>query len=55
MTENLTLNIERGQSGLWFVTSPEVRGLLVSERTIDEALAAVGSALRDLELAEALG
>lgn len=47
----LRLEIEKGTTGLWFVTSPDVRGLLISGLTPDAALAAVPGALRDLAAA----
>lgn len=46
--EKITLHIERSGSGLYFVTSPDPRGLLVAERSFEEAIAAVPQALAAL-------
>lgn len=50
--ENFTLQLEHA-AGLWCVTSPEIKGLLVAERVMSDALRAVPKALADLMLAEA--
>jgi hypothetical protein len=47
------LDARQGQSGLWIVTSPDVRWLLVTGRTLDEALAAVPMAYAALSAAPA--
>lgn len=52
--EKFTLNIEKGKTGLWFVTSPDIRGLLVSERTLTEALHETPVAMAQLEIAQRL-
>lgn len=44
----MTIVIEEGESGLWFATSPDVKGLLVAEKSFDEAILAVPQALKDL-------
>jgi len=43
-----TLAVRQGRSGLWFVTSPEVRWLLVTGHSLDEALGAVPRAIAAL-------
>jgi predicted RNase H-like HicB family nuclease len=45
---SFNLQIEQGDSGRWYVTSPELRGLLVCGDTIDEALGAVRPAGRGM-------
>jgi hypothetical protein len=44
----LVLHIECGITGLYFVTSPMVRGLLIADPTFEGALQQVPSALADL-------
>lgn len=43
------IDIEQGKAGLFYVTSPLVRGLLVTGRTENEALDKVQQALADLD------
>src|SRR3990167_5734369 len=40
-----TLKVERGEAGLCYVTSPEIKGLLVAERNMFDTLLAVPKAL----------
>lgn len=49
----IPVTIEKSKSGLYFVTSPLIKGLLVSERTEAEALAAAVEGVRQLGLAAA--
>lgn len=49
----IQLNTEQGESGWWFVTSPEPKGLLMTAPTLAEALALVPKALADLDAANA--
>lgn len=49
--DDFPLDIEQGKSGLFYVTSPLVRGLLVSGRSENEALDAVPQTLLDLAAA----
>lgn len=48
MKEALTFRVDPGQTGLVFVTCDQIRGLLVAERSLSEALAAIEPALNDL-------
>ena len=48
MPEEFTLKIEL-DTGLWIVTSPEIRGLMVADADMHEALSAVVPAMKDLE------
>ncbi len=50
--KKFTLIVEKGETDLWFVTSPEIRGLLVSEPKLGDALAAVPQAIVDLTIAK---
>lgn len=52
MKEKIRLVLEKGKHGLWYVTSPDVKGLLVAARRRGDALEWTGGALRDLERAE---
>ena len=47
----LTLNIYQGREHLYYITSPDIPGLFIAEKTLEAALAAVPSALADLEKA----
>lgn len=53
------LKVSRGRSGLWFIDSPQFRGLLVAERTIEQALAKLPIVAADIikafELSESDG
>ena len=45
---DVPVDVEEGDAGLWYVTSPLVRGLLVADKTEEAALARVPAALREL-------
>jgi hypothetical protein len=42
------IEFERGEAGLIFAVSPDLRGLLVAERTMEEVKAAIPQAIMDL-------
>lgn len=44
-----TLAVEQTRTGLWLVTSPEIRGLLVAKHSRRDALMAVATAISELE------
>jgi hypothetical protein len=44
----LPLNIKRGEHGLFYITCPVIRGLLVAEPTFAKALAEVQTAIDEL-------
>jgi hypothetical protein len=44
----ITLEIEKSDSGLWFITSPELKGFLIAEKTLDMALHGVVPAGREM-------
>lgn len=44
----ITLVVEKSKSGLWFITSPELHGLLISGRNLSTALDSVALAGRQL-------
>ena len=48
------IDVEQGEAGLFYITSPLVRGLLVTGRTENEALDKVQQALTDLAKANCL-
>lgn len=50
MPDKVTLTLERGEEGLWYVTSdtPEIKGLLVAERTWPMAIQNCAKHIRDL-------
>lgn len=43
--------IERGHAGLFYATSPDVHGLLVSGNSFDECIKAIPGAIADLKAA----
>jgi hypothetical protein len=48
LTVTIPVKVETAESGLIYVTSPIIRGLLVSERTEEKALASAITAVDDL-------
>jgi hypothetical protein len=42
------VKLELGEAGLWFATSPDLKGLLVAERSREEAEEVVPVAIRDM-------
>lgn len=42
------IEFERGEAGLIFAVSPDLRGLLVAERTMEQVEAAIPQAIMDL-------
>ena len=44
----LTINIERGDAGLYYATSPEYKGLLVAKPTLDEVFARLPGAITEI-------
>lgn len=53
LTKPIRVKIEHGDAGLWYATSPDIKGLLVAKKTRDACVGAVPDAVRDL--AEAAG
>lgn len=51
--EKFRLVVEKGRHGLWYVTSPDIKGLLVVGKTRGMALRWTGGNLQDLEWAAA--
>lgn len=49
--EKFTLTVERGKEGLWYVTSPEIPGLLVAEQIWPTAIHKTAKAIGDLTMA----
>jgi predicted RNase H-like HicB family nuclease len=49
--DKFRLVVEKGRHGLWYVTSPDIKGLLVVGKTRGNALRWTGGALQDLERA----
>jgi hypothetical protein len=54
MKTKYTFNIEQGLRGMWFATSPEVKGLLVAEHTLGDCLSAIVPTLENMDLATRL-
>ncbi len=52
---SLRLEARQGRSGLWFVTSPDMRWLLATGRTLAEAIEAVPAAYARLRAAPVSG
>lgn len=48
---DLQVDIEESDVGLWYITSPAIRGLLVAAPTRESALLCVGEAVRHLTAA----
>ena len=50
------MNVEIGDAGLWYVTSPdpELKGLLVAGKTMNAALRDVARCIEDMRTAKAL-
>jgi predicted RNase H-like HicB family nuclease len=46
--DTFTLKIEKGNAGLWYASSPEIKGLFLAKRTISELLAEVPKCLAAL-------
>jgi hypothetical protein len=44
----IRVKIEEGRTGLFFATSPDMKGLLVAEKTLEKMETAVPEAIRDL-------
>jgi hypothetical protein len=51
---NLTkyrFDVELGDTGMWYATSPDVKGLLVAEHTLDDCLSGIAPVMQRLALA----
>lgn len=48
MLKNFNLHIECGNMGLWYITSPEIPGLMIAKSTLHEALADVMNSWAEL-------
>lgn len=48
----IQINIEQGEHGLYYATSPYIKGLLVAEVSVLKCLQALSNAYLDLMLAE---
>jgi hypothetical protein len=55
VVDGVRVTIKEGKTGLFFATSPDVKGLLVAEPTKEETLAAVPQALKELAAAKDFG
>lgn len=49
---NIQINIEKGKEGLFYATSPEIKGFLVAEKTLIECIEQIPEAFYKLELAK---
>lgn len=52
MVDGVKIVVREGDTGFFFATSPDVKGLLVAEPTREAVLAAVPEALKTLKLVE---
>jgi hypothetical protein len=50
--EIIRVKIEEGKTGLFYATSPDLRGLLVAKPTVDDLFEAVPQAIADLYAAK---
>ena len=48
MIERVTIEIEQGREGLYYATSPDIRGLLVAMRTVAEVWADIPRAIAEI-------
>lgn len=51
VTIRIPIDVEQGDAGLFYITSPLLKGLLVAERTEKEALASLPSRIEDMAVA----
>jgi predicted RNase H-like HicB family nuclease len=51
----IRFEVEQGEAGLWYGTSPDVKGLLVAEQTFAACLRMIPEAIENLERAAVLG
>jgi hypothetical protein len=51
---NIRLRVEQGRHGLWYVTSPDNKGLIAVGATMHRALRSVHGALKQLDKAKRL-
>ena len=48
---DITVRVEQGTAGLYYATSPQVRGLFLAAHTVEELMNAAPSAIADLRAA----
>src|ERR1022692_1151512 len=48
LTARIPLKIEKGNTGIWFITSPLIKGLLVSGQSRKEAMSRIVECVEDL-------
>jgi hypothetical protein len=46
--KTVRVKVEEGKTGLFFATSPDLKGLLVAEQTVDQLYKAIPKAISDL-------
>lgn len=49
--DKVQINIERGKAGLFYATSPQIKSLLVAEKSFIECLEAIPETVYKLEMA----
>lgn len=52
MVDGVRIDIKKRETGLFYATSPDIKGLLVAEYTIKKLKAAIPAAIADLRRAE---
>jgi hypothetical protein len=50
----IRIHRERGKAGLFYATSPDLKGLLVAEKTAEDLEKAIPRAIKDLQAARQL-
>jgi hypothetical protein len=48
LIERTTIEIEQGDAGLYYATSPDIKGLLVAKRTVAECWADIPRAIAEI-------
>jgi hypothetical protein len=54
LPDKFSLTVEHGKAGLWYITSHDLRGLLVAEETLMDALEAMPAVWEAMEEARAM-
>lgn len=55
LVEKFSLDIERGKEGLWYATSPNIKGFFLVDKTLPALLHETPWAINELEQARAAG
>lgn len=44
----MIITIEEGSSGLWYAVSPDLKGMLIAEKTLDEVLDKIAPTIKSM-------